>query len=53
VNKELALKLINDEKEGKKKSKSKNSVSLLKDDRFKALFENPAFQVDTNAEEYK
>lgn len=52
VNKELALKLINDEKEGKKNTKS-NAISLLKDDRFKALFENPAFQVDTNAEEYK
>lgn len=52
VNKELALKLINDQREGKL-SKCKNSISLLKDDRFKALFENPAFQVDTNAEEYK
>lgn len=51
VNKELALKLINDEKEGKKNKK--NTTNLLKDDRFKALFENPAFQVDTNAEEYK
>jgi len=45
------LKLINDEKEGKKNKK--NTTNLLKDDRFKALFENPAFQVDTNAEEYK
>lgn len=53
VNKELALKLINDEKEGKKNNKSKHTTSLLKDDRFKALFENPSFQVDTNAEEYK
>lgn len=53
VNKELALKLINDEKEGSKNTKSKDTISLLKDDRFKALFENPAFQVDTNAEEYK
>lgn len=53
MNKDLALKLINDEKEGKKNSKSKDGVSLLKDDRFQALFENPAFQVDTNAEEYK
>lgn len=33
--------------------KSKHTVSLLKDDRFKALFENPDFQVDKNAEEYK
>jgi len=47
------LKLINDEKEGKKNNKSKHTTSLLKDDRFKALFENPSFQVDTNAEEYK
>lgn len=53
MNKQLALKLIIDEKEGKNYSKSKNNVCLLKDDRFKALFENPAFQVDTNAEEYK
>lgn len=53
VNKELALKLINDEKEGNKNNKSKDAISLLKDDRFKALFENPSFQVDTNAEEYK
>lgn len=53
MNKELALKLINDENERKKKSKSKETISLLKDDRFKALFENPSFQVDTNAEEYK
>lgn len=53
MNKELALKLINDQKEGKLNSKSKNSISLLKDDRFKALFDNPAFQIDTNAEEYK
>lgn len=54
VNKELALKLINDERESKNKNtKSKDTFGLLKDDRFKALFENPAFQVDTNAEEYK
>lgn len=50
INKEFALKLINDEREGKK---SKTTSSLLKDDRFKALFENPDFQVDPNAEEYK
>ncbi|VVC44623.1 Hypothetical protein CINCED_3A023654 [Cinara cedri] len=50
INKEFALKLINDEREGKK---NKITTSLLKDDRFKALFENPDFQVDPNAEEYK
>ncbi|XP_076236423.1 nucleolar protein 10-like isoform X2 [Calliopsis andreniformis] len=50
VNKELALKLMDDEMNVKKKKK--NSASLLKDDRFKALFSNPDFQVDTNSEEY-
>lgn len=54
VNKELALKLINDERESKNKNtRFKDTFGLLKDDRFKALFENPAYQVDTNAEEYK
>lgn len=53
VNKELALKLINDEIEDKKTCKSKHTVSILKDDRFKALFENSEFQIDKNAEEFK
>ncbi|XP_076651858.1 nucleolar protein 10-like [Halictus rubicundus] len=50
VNKELALKLMDDESNAKKKKKS--SGNILKDDRFKALFSNPDFQVDTNSEEY-
>jgi ribosome biogenesis protein ENP2 len=47
----LALKLIDEEQ--KKKKKNKSGASLLKDDRFKALFDNPDFEVDKNAEEYR
>ncbi|XP_078042598.1 nucleolar protein 10 lethal (2) 34Fd [Augochlora pura] len=50
VNKDLALKLMDDEANAKKKKK--NASNILKDDRFKALFSNPDFQVDTNSEEY-
>lgn len=50
VNKDLALKLMDDSMKDKKK---KNAGDLLHDDRFKALFENPDFQVDKNAEEYR
>jgi len=41
---------MNDENEKKKK---KTGGDLLKDDRFKALFENPDFEVDINADEYR
>ncbi|XP_046676554.1 nucleolar protein 10 [Homalodisca vitripennis] len=51
VNKDLALKLMNDASNEKKKKK--NTGDLLADDRFKDLFENPDFQVDKNAEEYR
>lgn len=46
------MKLIDEELKGKKK-KNKSGAGLLKDDRFKALFENPDFEVDKNAEEYR
>lgn len=49
VNQELALKYM-DENENNSRKKSAN---LLKDDRFKALFSNPEFEVDKNATEYK
>lgn len=42
------------EKLGKKmKQKVVMNSSILKDDRFKDLFENPNFQIDKNTEEYK
>lgn len=49
-NKDLALKLMGDQTNKKKKD---GAQSLLKDDRFKALFENPDFEVDKNADEYR
>uniref|UniRef100_A0A663F024 Nucleolar protein 10 n=1 Tax=Aquila chrysaetos chrysaetos TaxID=223781 RepID=A0A663F024_AQUCH len=56
VNKELALKLIEEEGEEQqvtKKRKQKNLPSLLKDDRFKVMFENPDYQVDEQSEEFR
>ncbi|NWX81489.1 NOL10 protein, partial [Nothoprocta pentlandii] len=55
VNKELALKLIEEEEEQQatRKRKQKNLPSLLKDDRFKVMFENPDFQVDEQSEEFR
>ncbi|KAK9510269.1 hypothetical protein O3M35_005089 [Rhynocoris fuscipes] len=50
VNKDLALKLMDEERNAKKKN---NASGILKDDRFKALFENPDFHIDPNAEEYR
>lgn len=50
INKDLALKLINDQMNKKKKE---NAKSLLEDNRFSALFENPDFEVDKNADEYR
>ncbi|XP_023703334.1 nucleolar protein 10 isoform X2 [Cryptotermes secundus] len=53
VNKDLALKLMDEELKEKKKKRNKSGTNLLKDDRFKALFENPDFEVDKTAEEYR
>lgn len=54
VNKALALKLIDNELEdNSKKKKKKTTPNLLKDNRFKALFDNPDFEVDQNAEEFR
>jgi len=49
VNKEVALKFMDIEDTGKK---TKNP-NLLHDDRFKAMFENPDFEVDKETEEYR
>uniref|UniRef100_A0A3Q1I510 Nucleolar protein 10 n=1 Tax=Anabas testudineus TaxID=64144 RepID=A0A3Q1I510_ANATE len=57
VNKELALKLMeegDDEAElASRKKKGKALPSILGDDRFKVMFENPEYQVDEQSEEFR
>ncbi|XP_007423660.1 nucleolar protein 10 [Python bivittatus] len=56
VNKELALKLIEEgeeEPQNARKRKQKKMPSILSDDRFKIMFENPDFQVDEQSEEFR
>ncbi|KAM6459784.1 nucleolar protein 10 isoform 2-T2 [Liasis olivaceus] len=56
VNKELALKLIEEgeeEPQNSRKRKQKKMPSILSDDRFKIMFENPDFQVDEQSEEFR
>lgn len=59
VNQELALKLMDEKQQAgetesrKKKKKLQLSATLLGDERFQSLFQNPDFQVDTSAEEYR
>lgn len=50
VNKELALKLMDNQTSANKKKKV--SSNLLQDERFKALFSNPDFEVDKNSQEF-
>lgn len=51
VNRELAQRLMVEE-ENEKIMKSQSS-NLLKDDRFKNLFDNPDFQIDEKSQEYR
>lgn len=51
VNKDLALKLMDEDRKPKKKGPPVSS--LLKDDRFKDLFENPDFEIDKKTEEFR
>ncbi|XP_012256477.1 nucleolar protein 10 [Athalia rosae] len=53
VNKDLAMKLLDNETDNNAKKKKKATPNLLKDNRFKALFDNPDFEVDRNAEEFR
>ena len=48
INKDLALKLMQNQEK-----KNKKNTNLLKEERFKDLFENPEFEVDKNADEYR
>lgn len=50
VNQELALKILEEQKINQK---TKRTISLLEDNRFKAIFENPDYNVDKNCEAYK
>ncbi|XP_011502950.1 PREDICTED: nucleolar protein 10 [Ceratosolen solmsi marchali] len=52
VNTNLALKYIDNELIENSKKKKKAMPNLLEDNRFKALFVNPDFQIDINSEEY-
>uniref|UniRef100_A0A3B4DPK1 Nucleolar protein 10 n=1 Tax=Pygocentrus nattereri TaxID=42514 RepID=A0A3B4DPK1_PYGNA len=55
VNKELAVKLMEEDERAlsAKKKKSKGTTSILSDDRFKVMFENPDYQVDEQSEEFR
>lgn len=59
VNRSLAERLIQEEEEmeagemNKKKKMKKAGTNPMKDDRFKLMFENPDFQIDTMSEEYR
>ncbi|XP_055584829.1 nucleolar protein 10 [Uranotaenia lowii] len=52
VNKDLAEKLLTEKELGGSKLKSA-ATDLLSDDRFKGMFENPDFEVDKSAAEYR
>lgn len=53
VNKELALKIMDEQANPSNSAKQRNMPSLLQDTRFKAMFENTDFAVNKEAEEYR
>ncbi|KAK3777638.1 hypothetical protein RRG08_021752 [Elysia crispata] len=56
VNRELAKKLMDEEEARKanpRKRENKTVSSLLKDDRFSAIFTNPDFEIDPESEEFR
>jgi len=53
VNKELALKIMDEQANPSNSAKQRNIPSLLQDTRFKAMFENTDFAVNKEAEEYR
>ncbi|KAH8352430.1 hypothetical protein KR084_004133 [Drosophila pseudotakahashii] len=53
VNKELALKIMDEQANPSNSSKQRNVPNLLEDSRFKAMFENADFAVNKSAEEYR
>lgn len=55
VNKELAIKWMNAQQQLQQQSTSKKGAtsSLLQDDRFGAIFKNPDFEIDKDANEFR
>ncbi|ESP03314.1 hypothetical protein LOTGIDRAFT_137600 [Lottia gigantea] len=53
VNRDLAEKFLSEDTEKIKDRKGKAVPNLLKDDRFSAMFNNPDFQIDKSAHEYR
>ncbi|XP_043533823.1 nucleolar protein 10 [Chiloscyllium plagiosum] len=56
VNKELAMKFMEEEEaeeQVQKKKKGKSLPNILRDERFKVMFENPDFEVDEASEEFR
>lgn len=53
VNKELALKIMDEQANPSNSAKQRNVPNLLEDTRFKAMFENADFAVHKDAEEYR
>lgn len=53
VNKELALKIMDEQANPSNSAKQRNMPSLLQDSRFKAMFENTDFAINKEAEEYR
>lgn len=53
VNKELALKIMDEQENPSNNGKQRNMPSLLQDSRFRAMFENTDFAVNKDAEEYR
>ncbi|SPP82478.1 blast:Nucleolar protein 10 [Drosophila guanche] len=53
VNKELALKIMDEQANPSNSAKQRNVPNLLEDSRFKAMFENSDFAVNKEAEEYR
>ena len=55
VNAMYAAKILADEEglDGAKKKAKGGEANLMADDRFKTMFEDPAFAIDERAQEYK
>jgi ribosome biogenesis protein ENP2 len=53
VNREMAEELLDDSDDDKRNKKKKKDKTVMEDDRFNSMFQDPAFQIDENTVEYK